>query len=66
MIKKLIIGSILPPTDEVNFCGHATVGLTWLLTRQTYDCKRKQGVVLETKTAMFLLYGMKKMAKSSM
>ncbi|CAL8901096.1 PhzF family phenazine biosynthesis protein [Bacillus pumilus] len=37
------------PTDEVNFCGHATVGLTWLLATELGLAKEKTGVVLETK-----------------
>ncbi|WP_322000059.1 PhzF family phenazine biosynthesis protein [Bacillus pumilus] len=37
------------PTEEVNFCGHATVGLTWLLATELGLAKEKTGVVLETK-----------------
>ncbi|KJF46623.1 MULTISPECIES: PhzF family phenazine biosynthesis protein [Bacillus] len=37
------------PTEEVNFCGHATVGLTWLLATELDMAKEKSGVVLETK-----------------
>ncbi|MEK5136214.1 PhzF family phenazine biosynthesis protein [Bacillus sp. FSL W8-0645] len=37
------------PTEEVNFCGHATVGLTWLLATEFGLAKEKTGVVLETK-----------------
>ncbi|MER3123802.1 PhzF family phenazine biosynthesis protein [Bacillus pumilus] len=37
------------PTEEVNFCGHATVGLTWLLVTELGLAKEKTGVVLETK-----------------
>ncbi|PRS11587.1 PhzF family phenazine biosynthesis protein [Bacillus pumilus] len=37
------------PTEEVNFCGHATVGLTWLLAMELGLAKEKTGVVLETK-----------------
>lgn len=37
------------PTEEVNFCGHATVGLTWLLATELGLAKDKTGVVLETK-----------------
>lgn len=36
------------PTEEVNFCGHATVGLTWLLATELGLAKEKTGVVLET------------------
>lgn len=37
------------PTEEVNFCGHATVGLTWLLATELGLAKERSGVVLETK-----------------
>lgn len=37
------------PTEEVNFCGHATVGLTWLLATELGLAKEKTRVVLETK-----------------
>ncbi|QLI76289.1 PhzF family phenazine biosynthesis protein [Bacillus pumilus] len=37
------------PTEEVNFCGHATVGLTWLLATELGLAKEKTGVALETK-----------------
>jgi len=37
------------PTEEVNFCGHATVGLTWLLATELGLAKETSGVVLETK-----------------
>ena len=37
------------PTEVVNFCGHATVGLTWLLATELGLAKEKTGVVLETK-----------------
>lgn len=37
------------PTEEVNFCGHATVGLTWLLATELGLAKERAGVVLETK-----------------
>ncbi|AMM99271.1 PhzF family phenazine biosynthesis protein [Bacillus pumilus] len=37
------------PTEEVNFCGHATVGLTWLLATELGLAKEKTGVMLETK-----------------
>lgn len=37
------------PTEEVNFCGHATVGLTWLLATELGLAKENTGVVLETK-----------------
>ncbi|PTM56796.1 PhzF family phenazine biosynthesis protein [Desmospora activa DSM 45169] len=35
------------PTDEIDFCGHATVGLAWVLA--TYGWQEKaEGIVLET------------------
>ncbi|MGI1831638.1 PhzF family phenazine biosynthesis protein [Bacillus safensis] len=37
------------PTEEVNFCGHATIGLTWLLATELGLAKERSGVVLETK-----------------
>lgn len=37
------------PTEEVNFCGHATVGLTWLLATELGLAKERSGIVLETK-----------------
>ncbi|KPN14189.1 PhzF family phenazine biosynthesis protein [Bacillus australimaris] len=37
------------PTEEVNFCGHATVGLTWLMATELGLAKETSGVVLETK-----------------
>ncbi|OCA90357.1 PhzF family phenazine biosynthesis protein [Bacillus sp. FJAT-27225] len=36
------------PTEEINFCGHATVGLTWLLATEFGLAKHKDGIVLET------------------
>lgn len=36
------------PTEEINFCGHATVGLTWLLATEFSLAKHKDGIVLET------------------
>ncbi|MCL1701512.1 PhzF family phenazine biosynthesis protein [Lysinibacillus sp. Bpr_S20] len=36
------------PTEEVNFCGHATVGLTWLLATEFSLAEEKEGIVLET------------------
>ncbi len=36
------------PTEEINFCGHATVGLTWLLATEFGLAKKKEGIVLET------------------
>lgn len=36
------------PSEEINFCGHATVGLTWLLATEFGLAKKKEGIVLET------------------
>lgn len=36
------------PTEEINFCGHATVGLTWLLATEMNLMNDKEGIVLET------------------
>lgn len=36
------------PTEEINFCGHATVGLTWLLATEFSLAEKKEGIVLET------------------
>lgn len=36
------------PAEEINFCGHATVGLTWLLAHEFGLAEKKDGIVLET------------------
>jgi PhzF family phenazine biosynthesis protein len=36
------------PSEEINFCGHATVGLTWLLATEFGLAENKDGIVLET------------------
>ncbi|MFJ7731727.1 PhzF family phenazine biosynthesis protein [Lysinibacillus sp. NPDC097231] len=36
------------PTEEINFCGHATVGLTWLLATEFGLAEKMDGVALET------------------
>ncbi|MBS4175239.1 PhzF family phenazine biosynthesis protein [Bacillus sp. FJAT-49736] len=36
------------PTEEINFCGHATVGVTWLLATEFGLAEKKDGIVLET------------------
>ncbi|RKD75153.1 PhzF family phenazine biosynthesis protein [Sinobaca qinghaiensis] len=36
------------PVEEINFCGHATVGLTWLLATEFGLSEKKEGIVLET------------------
>jgi len=36
------------PAEEINFCGHATVGLTWLLATEMGLSDEKDGIVLET------------------
>lgn len=36
------------PAEEINFCGHATVGLTWLLATEFGLADKKEGIVLET------------------
>lgn len=36
------------PTEEINFCGHATVGLTWLLATEFGLAEKKEGIVLKT------------------
>lgn len=36
------------PSEEINFCGHATVGLTWLLTTEFGLAENKDGIMLET------------------
>ncbi|WP_088044462.1 PhzF family phenazine biosynthesis protein [Bacillus sp. EAC] len=36
------------PTEEINFCGHATVGLTWVLANEFGLAEQKDGIVLET------------------
>lgn len=36
------------PSEEINFCGHATVGLTWLLATEFGLAEKKEGIVLET------------------
>lgn len=36
------------PTDEVDFCGHATVGLSWLLATERGLADKNNGIVLET------------------
>lgn len=36
------------PAEEINFCGHATVGLTWLLATEMGLAEEKDGIVLET------------------
>lgn len=36
------------PTEEINFCGHATVGVTWLLATEFGLAEKKEGIVLET------------------
>jgi PhzF family phenazine biosynthesis protein len=36
------------PAEEINFCGHATIGLTWLLAIEFGLAEKKQGIVLET------------------
>lgn len=36
------------PAEEINFCGHATVGLTWLLATEFGLAEKKEGIVLET------------------
>lgn len=36
------------PAEEINFCGHATVGLTWLLATEFGLAEKKGGIVLET------------------
>ncbi|WP_043932012.1 PhzF family phenazine biosynthesis protein [Bacillus sp. EB01] len=36
------------PTEEINFCGHATVGLTWLLATEFGLAEKKEGIALET------------------
>ncbi|MEH7237372.1 PhzF family phenazine biosynthesis protein [Bacillus sp. JJ1562] len=36
------------PVEEINFCGHATVGLTWLLATEFGLAEKKEGIVLET------------------
>lgn len=37
------------PTEEIPFCGHATIGLTWLLATELGLAKQQEGVVLGTK-----------------
>lgn len=36
------------PAEEINFCGHATAGLTWLLATEFGLAEKKEGIVLET------------------
>lgn len=36
------------PTEEIDFCGHATVGLTWLLSTEFGLSEKQEGIVLET------------------
>ncbi|MFC7395059.1 PhzF family phenazine biosynthesis protein [Scopulibacillus cellulosilyticus] len=36
------------PAEEINFCGHATVGLTWLLATEFGLAEKKGRIVLET------------------
>lgn len=36
------------PAEEIDFCGHATVGLTWLLATEYQLAETKAGVVLQT------------------
>jgi PhzF family phenazine biosynthesis protein len=36
------------PTEEIPFCGHATIGLTWLLATELGLSQRQDGVVLGT------------------
>ncbi len=36
------------PAEEINFCGHATVGITWLLATEFGLAEKKDGIVLET------------------
>lgn len=36
------------PTEEIDFCGHATVGLTWLLSTEFGLAEKQDGIVLET------------------
>lgn len=36
------------PTEEIDFCGHATVGLTWLLSTEFGIAENQDGIVLET------------------
>ncbi|QFF98417.1 PhzF family phenazine biosynthesis protein [Psychrobacillus glaciei] len=40
------------PAEEVNFCGHATVGLTWLLATEFGLAEKKEGIVLETNVGL--------------
>ncbi|WML49181.1 PhzF family phenazine biosynthesis protein [Neobacillus sp. PS3-34] len=36
------------PAEEINFCGSATVGLTWLLATEFGLAEKKDGILLET------------------
>ena len=36
------------PAEEINFCGHATVGLTWLMATEFGLAEKQDGIVLET------------------
>lgn len=36
------------PTEEINFCGHATVGLSWLLATEFGFMEKADGVNIET------------------
>lgn len=36
------------PTDEVDFCGHATVGISWLLASEFALADNKDEIILET------------------
>lgn len=36
------------PSEEINFCGHATVGLTWLLATEFGLAENKDRIMLET------------------
>ncbi|MDP5273932.1 PhzF family phenazine biosynthesis protein [Chengkuizengella axinellae] len=36
------------PTNEINFCGHATIGLSWLLASNLGWTKKKDRIVLDT------------------
>lgn len=36
------------PTEEINFCGHATVGLTWLLATEMGLANEKDSIIFET------------------
>lgn len=36
------------PAEEIDFCGHATVGLTWLLSTEFGLGENQDGIVLET------------------